>query len=112
MQAIAEAIALGEAEGLHREHLLDVLSHTAVIPPAHIGTLAKAERNDYSPQFGVGLMNKDFRLILEAAKASNLVLPATAAAFEVNSAAFKEGPDADLSSVIQHMETVALKLAS
>jgi 3-hydroxyisobutyrate dehydrogenase-like beta-hydroxyacid dehydrogenase len=32
-------------------------------------------------------MHKDLRLILEAAKSSNLVLPATVAAFEVNSAA-------------------------
>ena len=65
MQAIAEGIALGEAEGLARERLLNVLAQTAVIPPAHKGKLAKAEQNDYSPQFGVGLMNKDFRLILD-----------------------------------------------
>ncbi len=104
MQAIAEAIALGEAEGLGRERLFTVLSQTAVVPPAHKGKLARAEQNDYTPQFAVGLMNKDFRLILEAAKASNLTLPATAAAFEVNSAAFKEDPEADLSSVIRYME--------
>jgi 3-hydroxyisobutyrate dehydrogenase-like beta-hydroxyacid dehydrogenase len=113
MQAIAEAIALGEAEGLGRKRLLEVLSQTAVVPPAHLGKLAKAEHDDYSPQFGVGLMNKDFRLILQTAKASNLVLPATAAAFEVNSAAFQEDPGADLSSVIRHMEkSVALRVAS
>jgi 3-hydroxyisobutyrate dehydrogenase-like beta-hydroxyacid dehydrogenase len=110
MQAIAEAVALGEAQGLNRKQLLTVLAQTAVVPPAHKGKLAKAEHDDYSPQFGVGLMNKDFRLILETAKASNLVLPATTAAFEVNSAAFKEDPGADLSSVIRHMEkSVELK---
>ena len=49
MQAIAEAIALGEAEGLDRKRLLDVLSQTAVIAPAHAGTLMRAEHNDYSP---------------------------------------------------------------
>jgi 3-hydroxyisobutyrate dehydrogenase-like beta-hydroxyacid dehydrogenase len=113
MQAIAEGIALGEAQGLDRKRLFEVLSQTAVIPPAHIGKLARAERDDYSPQFGVGLMNKDFRLILETTKTSNLVLSATAAAFEVNSAAFKEDPGADLSSVIRYLEkSVALKVAS
>jgi 3-hydroxyisobutyrate dehydrogenase-like beta-hydroxyacid dehydrogenase len=113
MQAIAEAIALGEAEGLDRQRLLGVLSQTAVVPPAHVGKLARAERDDYSPQFGVGLMNKDFRLILETAKASKLELPATTAAFEVNSAAFKEDPSSDISSVIRYMEkSVALKVAS
>jgi 3-hydroxyisobutyrate dehydrogenase-like beta-hydroxyacid dehydrogenase len=104
MQAVAEAIALGEAEGLPRKRLLDVLSHTAVIAPAHMGKLATAGRGDYSPQFPVALMNKDYRLILESADASDLVLPATAAAFKVNSAAFKEDPAADFSSVIRQME--------
>ena len=49
-------------------------------------------------------MNKDYRLILEAADSFELVLPATAAAFKVNSAAFKEDPAADFSSVIRQME--------
>jgi 3-hydroxyisobutyrate dehydrogenase-like beta-hydroxyacid dehydrogenase len=104
MQAIAEAIALGEAEGLDRKRLLEVLSQTAVVAPAHVGKLVRAEHNDYSPQFGIKLMNKDYRLILEAAKSSNVTLPATAAAFQANSAAFKEDPAADFSSVIRHME--------
>jgi len=104
MQAIAEAIALGEAEGLDRKKLLVVLQQTAVVAPAHVGKLARAEHDDYSPQFAIGLMNKDYRLILESAKVSNLTLPATAAAFVVNSAAFKEDPAADFSSVIRQME--------
>jgi 3-hydroxyisobutyrate dehydrogenase-like beta-hydroxyacid dehydrogenase len=104
MQAIAEAIALGEAEGLDRKRLLEVLAQTAVVPPAHVGKLARAEHDDYSSQFGVGLMNKDFHLILEAAKSSEIELPATAAALKVNSAAFEEDPEGDISSVIQYME--------
>jgi len=104
MQAVAEAIALGEGQGLDRKRLLTVLAQTAVIAPAHKGKLAKAEEEDYSPQFGVGLMNKDFRLILEAAKSVYLELPATAAAYDVNSEAFKEDPNADFSFVIRQME--------
>ena len=104
MQAIAEAIALGEAEGLDRRKLLVVLQQTAVVAPAHVGKLARAEDDDYSPQFAIGLMNKDYRLILESAKLSNLTLPATTAAFELNSATFKEDPSADFSSVIRYME--------
>ena len=104
MQAVAEAIALGEAEGLSRRRLLDVLAQTAVVAPAHLGKLARAERGDYSPQFPVALMNKDYRLILAAADSADLVLPATAAAFKVNFAAFFEDPAADFSSVIRQME--------
>ena len=104
MQAIAEAIALGEAEGLDRKRLLDVLAKTAVIAPAHRGKLTRAEHCDYSPQFPLGLMNKDYRLMLAAARTANITLPATAAAFQVNSSATQEDPTADFSSVIRLME--------
>ena len=107
MQAVAEAVALGEAEGIDRKRLLEVLSQTAVVAPAHVGKLARAEHDDYSPQSGVGLMNKDFRLILETAGLSHLTLPATGAAFEINSAALKDDPNSDFSSVIRHMEKSA-----
>jgi len=104
MQAIAEALALGEAEGLSRKDLLDVLSKTAVVAPAHVGKLARAAGGDYSPQFPITLMNKDYHLILKAASSSDLVLPATTAALKVNSAALKDDPAADFSSVIRQME--------
>jgi 3-hydroxyisobutyrate dehydrogenase-like beta-hydroxyacid dehydrogenase len=107
MQAIAEAVALGEAGGLDRQRLLEVLAQTAVVAPAHVGKLATAEREDYSPQFAVGLMNKDFLLILEAAGALSRPMPATTAAFQVNSEALKADPEADFSSVIRQMEKFA-----
>jgi 3-hydroxyisobutyrate dehydrogenase-like beta-hydroxyacid dehydrogenase len=111
MQAIAEACALGEKEGLDRDQLLTVLAKTAVVAPAHAGKLPRAIRNDYSPQFPLRLMNKDFRLILEAASNSNLALPATEAAFQVNSEAFALGPDQDFSIVIREMESRAQERA-
>ena len=85
MQAIAEAVVLGEKVGLDRERLLEVLSQTAVIAPAHVGKLARVAINDYSPQFPLRLMNKDFQLILKAAAQEHLPMPATDAAFRVNS---------------------------
>src|SRR5207302_6199509 len=59
MQAIAESVALGQKEGLDGHRLLDVLSHTAVVAPAHLGKLSRADAGDYSPQFAIRLMNKD-----------------------------------------------------
>src|SRR2546425_5350783 len=53
MQAIAEAVALGEKAGLDRNRLLDVLSQTAVVAPAHVGKLQRAMKSDYSPQFPI-----------------------------------------------------------
>jgi 3-hydroxyisobutyrate dehydrogenase-like beta-hydroxyacid dehydrogenase len=76
---------LGEKAGLDREQLLDVLSKTAVIAPAHAGTLAGTAIHDYSPRFPLRLMNKDFQLILEAAAEERISMPATEAAFYVNS---------------------------
>ena len=107
MQAIAESVALGQKEGLDRHRLLDVLSQTAVIAPAHLGKLSRADRGDYSPQFAIRLMNKDFGLVLETAAASRVPMPATAAAFQMNLAKFSESKEEDFSAVITLMERLA-----
>ena len=104
MQAIAEAVALGEKAGLDRNRLLDVLSETAVVAPAHAGKLERAVKGDYSPQFPIRLMNKDFGLILSLATAVGVRMPATHAAFEVNARQLELGPEQDFSSVILQME--------
>lgn len=105
MQAVAEACVLGQKQGLDRAQLLSVLSKTAVVAPAHIGKLLRAVHDDYSPQFPLRLMNKDFRLILETASELDLVLPTTEAASRVNCEAFKLGSDQDFSIVIREMES-------
>lgn len=107
MQAIAESVALGQKEGLDRHRLLEVLSHTAVIAPAHLGKLSRADVGDYSAQFAIGLMNKDFGLVLETAAAAKVPMPATAAAFQMNVAKFSEGKEEDFSAVITLMERLA-----
>jgi 3-hydroxyisobutyrate dehydrogenase-like beta-hydroxyacid dehydrogenase len=107
MQAIAESVALGQKEGLDRQRLLEVLSHTAVIAPAHLGKLSRADQGDYSAQFPIRLMNKDFGLVLETAAAARVPMPATAAAFQMNVAEFSEGKEEDFSAVIKLMERLA-----
>ena len=107
MQAIAEAVVLGEKAGLDRARLLEVLSQTAVIAPAHVGKLARAAINDYSPQFPLRLMNKDFQLILQAAAQEHIPMPATEAAFRVNSDELAHHDEEDFSAVLRRMEEVA-----
>src|SRR5882724_5161920 len=107
MQAIAESVALGQKEGLDRHRLFEVLSRTAVIAPAHLGKLSRADRGDYSAQFAIRLMNKDFGLVLETAAAARVPMPATAAAFQMNVAEFGEGKEEDFSAVIRLMERLA-----
>ena len=107
MQAIAEAVVLGECAGLNRKLLLEVLSHTAVVAPAHVGKLARIERNDYSPQFPLRLMNKDFQLILRTAAEEDVPMPATEAAFRINAEELISGEEQDFSVILRGMEETA-----
>jgi len=107
MQAIAEAVVLGEKTGLDRGRLLEVLAKTAVIAPAHVGKLARLAIDDYSPQFPLRLMNKDFQLILQAAAQEHVVMPATEAAFRVNSDELGHNTEEDFSAVLRRMEEVS-----
>jgi 3-hydroxyisobutyrate dehydrogenase-like beta-hydroxyacid dehydrogenase len=107
MQAIAEAVALGEKAGLDRNRLLDVLSQTAVVAPAHADKLQRAMKSDYRPQFPIRLMNKDFGLIFNLAAAVGARMPAAGAAFEINARQSDEGAEQDFSAVILQMEKQA-----
>jgi 3-hydroxyisobutyrate dehydrogenase-like beta-hydroxyacid dehydrogenase len=107
MQAIAEAVVLGEKAGLDRERLLEVLSQTSVVAPAHVGKLKRVATNEYSPQFPLRLMNKDFQLILEAAAQEQISMPATEAAFYVNSDELSRSDEEDFSAVLRRMEEIA-----
>lgn len=104
MQAVAEAVALGGALGLPRDLLFDTLARTAVVSPVQIGKLESAKRHDYTPQFPIRLMHKDFGLALSAAMRAGLSLPATEAAAAVNAAETASGRDEDFSAVLRRME--------
>jgi 3-hydroxyisobutyrate dehydrogenase-like beta-hydroxyacid dehydrogenase len=107
MQAIAEAVALGSRLDLPRDLLLDTLAKTAVVAPAHLGKLATAKKHDYTPQFPVRLMHKDFGLVLDAAAQLGFSMPTTEAAAAVNSEEAESGIEEDFSAVIRRMEQQA-----
>lgn len=107
MQAIAEAAVLGEKAGIERNVLFEVMAKLAVIAPAHAGKLQRARHGDYSSQFPLQLMNKDFRLILEKAAEVQALMPVTASAFEINTIESSAGADEDFSAVIRTMEQLA-----
>jgi 3-hydroxyisobutyrate dehydrogenase-like beta-hydroxyacid dehydrogenase len=104
MQAIAEAVALGEGLNLARDLLFDALAKTAVVAAAHAGKLASAKVHDYAPQFPVRLMRKDFELILAAASEAHLAMPATEASAVINDAEASSGREEDFSAVVRRME--------
>jgi 3-hydroxyisobutyrate dehydrogenase-like beta-hydroxyacid dehydrogenase len=52
-------------------------------------------------------MNKDFQLILKAAAQEHIFMPATVAAFRVNSDELAHNDEEDFSAVLRRMEEVA-----
>ncbi len=107
MQAIAESVALGSRLGLPRDILFDTLAKTAVVAPAHAGKLVSAKRSEYTPQFPVRLMRKDFELILNEAARLGFWMPATESAAAINAAEAATGREEDFSAVIRRMEQKA-----
>jgi 3-hydroxyisobutyrate dehydrogenase len=99
MQAIAEAVSLGEHLELDRDVLLDVLSKTAVIAPAFLGKFQKIKNNDYSPEFPLRLMSKDMDLVMETARATGANLPAASVAQSVLTANLPSNGDLDLAAI-------------
>jgi 3-hydroxyisobutyrate dehydrogenase-like beta-hydroxyacid dehydrogenase len=99
MQAIAEAVSLGEHLRIDRNVLLDVLSKTTVIPPAFGGKFKKIKHNDYSPEFPLRLMSKDMDLVIEAAKTSGADLPAARVAQSVLASNLSSNGEQDLSAI-------------
>jgi 3-hydroxyisobutyrate dehydrogenase len=99
MQAIAEAVSLGEHLKIDRNTMLDVLSKTAVIAPAFVGKFQKIKNSDYSPEFPLRLMSKDMDLAMNAARSSGAVLPAAAAAQSVLASNISSNGDLDLAAI-------------
>ncbi len=107
MQALAEAIALGEKAGLEKDVLLDVLGQTAVLTAGQKAKLDNVRREQYPTQFALSLQQKDLRLIITEADEVSVPMPATAVALQMYTAALTKGMDADFSIMIKFMEQLA-----
>jgi 3-hydroxyisobutyrate dehydrogenase len=99
MQAIAEAVSLGEHLQIDRNVLLDVLSKTAVIAPAMAGKIRKIKDNDYTSEFPLRLMSKDMNLVMDAAGKSGADLPAASVAQSVLASNVSTSGDLDLAAI-------------
>ena len=107
MQALAEAIALGEKAGLSKDVLLDVLGQTSVLTAGQKAKLENVRRGQYPTQFALSLQYKDLRLIINEADEVSVPMPATGVAFQMYDAALTRGLDADFSVLIKFMEQLA-----
>ncbi len=107
MQALAEAIALGEKAGLEKGLLLEVLEQTAVVSPSQKSKLANVKSESYPTLFALSLMHKDLGLVMRQAAEISVSMPATAAAEQMYTAAMAKEREADFSVVIRFMEQLA-----
>jgi 3-hydroxyisobutyrate dehydrogenase len=107
MQALAEAIALGEKAGLEKGLLLDVLGQTVVLTPGQKSKLDNVRGEQYPTNFALSLMHKDFSLVLSQAYDLSVSMPATAAAQQMYTAAMAKGMDEDFSIIIKFLEELA-----
>ena len=93
VDALAEALALVNTEGVPGERLIEVLQSSM----ARAGVLdVKAPlmlKNEFPPSFPLRLMHKDMRLALELAKRHGVNLPAAAASYSTYDAVKKSSTD-------------------
>ena len=76
-ELMAEAIALGEAHGLDRAAILEVMGQSAVGSPFVKYKTAGLLANDYNATFTAEMMHKDLKLALAAGKSAGVPLPVT-----------------------------------
>jgi 3-hydroxyisobutyrate dehydrogenase len=111
MQALAEAVVLGERSGLPRGRLLEALAETSVLSPSQQSKFANIQRDEYPATFPLRLMFKDVSLVLQRARELTVSLPAAAAAAEVAGTERARQPapeaDEDFSVVVRTMRQSA-----
>ena len=74
-QVMSEALVLGEAAGVSRAALLDVMASSAAGAPFVKYKTDALLRDDFSATFTTSLMEKDIDLVLDAAADAGLELP-------------------------------------
>jgi 3-hydroxyisobutyrate dehydrogenase-like beta-hydroxyacid dehydrogenase len=75
VQTMSEAVLLGEASGVSREAILEVMGSSAVGAPLVKYKSGPLLQDDYSATFTTALMEKDIDLALDAAEEAGVELP-------------------------------------
>jgi 3-hydroxyisobutyrate dehydrogenase-like beta-hydroxyacid dehydrogenase len=107
MQALAEALVLGQRAGLDRTTLLDVLEQTAVVTPGQKHKLQNARTGQYPVEFPLRLMYKDLLNVERLAGQRAVPTPAIAAAQQMLAVEQAKDREEDFSAIIRTMEELA-----
>jgi 3-hydroxyisobutyrate dehydrogenase-like beta-hydroxyacid dehydrogenase len=107
-QVMSEALVLGEAAGVSREDLLDVMAASAAGAPFVKYKTEPLLRDDFSATFTTALMEKDIDLILDAAKESGVELPVASQMKELLRAAIEAGyADQDFMALFLYLRSLS-----
>lgn len=99
---LAEALSLGEAGGLTRASMMEVIGESAVASPLLKYKTAPVIADDFTPAFSVLQMIKDFTLISDAARSKGVPLLTTGLILELYRAAANAGlKDADFFALVK-----------
>jgi 3-hydroxyisobutyrate dehydrogenase-like beta-hydroxyacid dehydrogenase len=107
MQALAEALVLGQRAGLDKTELLDVLEQTAVVTPGQKRKLENARSGEYPVEFPLRLMYKDLLNVQRLAGQNAVPTPTIAAAEQMFAVEQAKGREEDVSAIIRTMQELA-----
>ncbi len=112
MVAFAEALVLGEAMGLKKETLFNVLLNTPVVAPVMSAVRPKLESGNYDPNFPLQWIHKDLHLSSISAYENNVATPNLNATKEIFAQAKQHGfGEQDFTAVYEFLNpNYALKL--
>jgi 3-hydroxyisobutyrate dehydrogenase-like beta-hydroxyacid dehydrogenase len=107
-ELMAEALVLGEANGLDRAQMLEVMGQSAVGSPFVKYKTAALVANDYSTTFSSAMMFKDLALALECANGAGVPLPVAACIQQLVRGCMSSGmADLDLMALVLRLEREA-----
>src|SRR3984893_1858879 len=107
MQALAEALVLGQRAGLDSTTLLDVLEQTAVVTPGQKHKLENVRSGEYPVEFPLRLMYKDLLNVQRLAGQKAVPVPTIAAAQQMFAVEQAKGREEDFSAIIRSMQELA-----
>lgn len=107
-QAMSEALVLGEASGVSRAALLEVMGSSAAGAPFVKYKTEPLLRDDFSATFTTALMEKDIDLVLDAADEAGVALPIAREMKALLRAAIEAGyADDDFMALYLHLRSAS-----
>ncbi len=104
--AFAEAMVMGEAMGLEKETLFNVLLNTPVVAPVITALRSKIENKDYEVNFALKWIQKDLHLSSVSAYEQGIATPSLNASKEVFAMAKQHGfGNHDFTAVYEYLNT-------